>query len=137
MPTCFVIQPFDSGKFDKRYQETIALAIIEAGFQPHRVDEDRRADVLITSIKDGIRSASVCLADVTLTEPLLASCMGPSASDPPSALMATRMPDGTPQKTAVKPICDSVGIGIRNEDCSIDHLSGHLCRQRIEASGCQ
>jgi hypothetical protein len=69
MPTCFVIQPFDSGKFDKRYQETFAPAIIEAGFEPYRVDEDRRADVLITSIEDGIRSASVCLADITTDNP--------------------------------------------------------------------
>ena len=69
MPTCFVIQPFDSGKFDKRYQETFAPAIVEAGFQPYRVDEDRRADVLITSIEDGIRSASVCLADITMDNP--------------------------------------------------------------------
>jgi hypothetical protein len=69
MPTCFVIQPFDSGKFDKRYHETFAPAIIEAGFEPYRVDEDRRADVLITSIEDGIRSASVCLADITMDNP--------------------------------------------------------------------
>ena len=69
MPTCFVIQPFDSGKFDKRYKETFAPAIIAAGFQPYRVDEDQRADVLITSIEDGIRSASVCLADITTDNP--------------------------------------------------------------------
>jgi hypothetical protein len=69
MPTCFVIQPFDSGKFDKRYKETFAPAIIEAGFEPYRVDEDRRADVLITSIEDGIRSAAVCLADITTDNP--------------------------------------------------------------------
>jgi hypothetical protein len=69
MPTCFVIQPFDSGKFDKRYKETFKPAIIEAGFQPYRVDEDREADVLITSIEDGIRSAAVCLADITTDNP--------------------------------------------------------------------
>ena len=69
MPTCFVIQPFDSGKFDKRYKETFAPAIIAAGFEPYRVDEDQRADVLITSIEDGIRSASVCLADITTDNP--------------------------------------------------------------------
>jgi hypothetical protein len=51
------------------YHETFAPAIIEAGFQPYRVDEDRRADVLITSIEDGIRSASVCLADITTDNP--------------------------------------------------------------------
>lgn len=69
MPTCFVIQPFDSGKFDKRFKETFAPAISTAGFEPSRVDEDPRADVLITSIEDGIRSATVCLADITTDNP--------------------------------------------------------------------
>jgi nucleoside 2-deoxyribosyltransferase len=69
MPRCFIIQPFDSGKFDKRYKETFAPAITEAGFEPYRVDEDRKADVLITSIEDGIRSAAVCLADITTDNP--------------------------------------------------------------------
>jgi len=69
MPTCFVIQPFDSGKFDKRFKETFAPAIKTAGFDPYRVDEDAHADVLITSIEDGIRSAAVCLADITTDNP--------------------------------------------------------------------
>ena len=69
MPTCFVIQPFDSGKFDKRFKETFAPAIVAAGFEPYRVDEDPHADVLITSIEDGIRSAAVCLADITMDNP--------------------------------------------------------------------
>jgi len=69
MPTCFVIQPFDSGKFDKRFKETFSPAIAAAGFEPYRVDEDPRADVLIASIEDGIRSAAVCLADITMDNP--------------------------------------------------------------------
>ncbi len=69
MPTCFIIQPFDSGKFDKRYKETFAPATIAAGFEPYRVHEDPRAGVLITSIEDGIRSAAVCLADITADNP--------------------------------------------------------------------
>ena len=27
MPTCFVIQPFDNGKYDKRYEDTFKPAI--------------------------------------------------------------------------------------------------------------
>jgi hypothetical protein len=70
MPTCFVIQPFDSaGKFDKRYKETYVPAIVAAGLEPYRVDQDARTDVLITSIEDGIRSAAVCLADITTDNP--------------------------------------------------------------------
>jgi hypothetical protein len=33
------------------------------------VDQDPRVDVLITSIEDGIRSAAVCLADITMDNP--------------------------------------------------------------------
>jgi nucleoside 2-deoxyribosyltransferase len=69
MPTCFVIQPFDSGKFDKRFKETFAPAIRAATFEPYKVDEDARVDVLITSIEEGIRSAAVCLADITTDNP--------------------------------------------------------------------
>ena len=69
MPICFAIQPFDSGKFDKRFKETFAPAITTAGFEPYRVDEDPRAEVLIASIEDGIRSAAVCLADITTDNP--------------------------------------------------------------------
>ncbi len=57
MPTCFVIQPFDSGKFDKRYKKTFVPAITGVGLDPYRVDQDPGADVLITSIENGIRSA--------------------------------------------------------------------------------
>jgi hypothetical protein len=30
MAICFVIQPFDAGKFDKRYQDVYAPAIVAA-----------------------------------------------------------------------------------------------------------
>jgi hypothetical protein len=33
------------------------------------VDQDARADVLITAIEDGIRSAAMCLADITTDNP--------------------------------------------------------------------
>ena len=69
MPTCFVIQPFDSGKFDKRYKDTFDPAIRSAGLVPYRIDQDKGADVLINSIEEKIRTASVCLADITLDNP--------------------------------------------------------------------
>lgn len=43
MSTCFVIQPFDGGPFDKRYDDVIAPAIVAAGLEPYRVDRDPRA----------------------------------------------------------------------------------------------
>ena len=37
MSICFVIQPFDGGTFDKRYEDIIAPAIKEAGLESYRV----------------------------------------------------------------------------------------------------
>ena len=69
MPTCFVIQPFDAGKFDKRFEDTFSPAIKEAGLEPYRVDQDPQVEVPIESIEKGIRDAAVCLADITTDNP--------------------------------------------------------------------
>jgi hypothetical protein len=69
MPTCFVIQPFDSGRFDKRFEDVYEPAIIAAGLEAYRVDRDPRVDVPIDAIEDGIRSAAICLADITTDNP--------------------------------------------------------------------
>jgi hypothetical protein len=69
MPSCFVIQPFDSGKFDKRFEELYSPAITAAGLEPYRVDRDPGVDVPIDAIEDGIRAAAVCLADITTDNP--------------------------------------------------------------------
>jgi nucleoside 2-deoxyribosyltransferase len=69
MPTCFVIQPFDKGKFDKRYEDVFAPAIKSAGLEPYRVDRDPGVSVPIEDIQRGIESASICLADITTDNP--------------------------------------------------------------------
>lgn len=69
MPTCFVIQPFDKGKFDKRYADVYEPAIRAAAFEPYRVDRDDGVTVPIESIEAGIRKAEVCLADITNDNP--------------------------------------------------------------------
>jgi hypothetical protein len=69
MPNCFVIQPFDAGKFDKRFEQVFKPAIIAAGLDPYRVDQDPSVDVPIDAIEKGIRSASICLADITTNNP--------------------------------------------------------------------
>lgn len=69
MPTCFVIQPFDSGKFDKRFEDVFSPAIKAAGLEPYRVDKDPGVDVPIDSIESGIRDAAACLADITTDNP--------------------------------------------------------------------
>jgi predicted house-cleaning noncanonical NTP pyrophosphatase (MazG superfamily) len=69
METCFVIQPFDAGRYDKLYRDVYAPAIEAAGYKPYRVDKDPSVTVLIDSIESGIKSAIVCLADITEDNP--------------------------------------------------------------------
>ncbi len=69
MATCFVIQPFDSGKFDKRFADVYKPAIEAADLEAYRVDKDPSVSVPIDSIEEGIRKASVCLADITADNP--------------------------------------------------------------------
>jgi nucleoside 2-deoxyribosyltransferase len=69
MAICFVIQPFDAGRFDKRFEDVYAPAIELAGLTPYRVDRDPTVEVPIESIEEGIRKAAVCLADITTDNP--------------------------------------------------------------------
>jgi nucleoside 2-deoxyribosyltransferase len=69
MPACFVIQPFDSDKYDKRFDDVFAPAIQDAGVDPYRVDRDHTVDVPIEAIEAGIRSAAVVFADITADNP--------------------------------------------------------------------
>lgn len=69
MALCFVIQPFDGGPFDKRYDDVFVPAIQKAGLEPYRVDRDPAASIPIEEIERGIRRADVCLADISLGNP--------------------------------------------------------------------
>lgn len=69
MPQCFVIQPFDGGKFDKRYKDTFGPAIEDAGLNPYRVDQDPNVEIPIEAIERGIRESVMCLADITTNNP--------------------------------------------------------------------
>jgi hypothetical protein len=69
MPRCFVMQPFDGGEFDRRFEEVYKPAIEEAGFEPYRVDKDHSASIPIDSIESGIINSVACLADVTIDNP--------------------------------------------------------------------
>ena len=69
MPTCFVIQPFDKGKFDKRFDDTFRPAIVKAGLEPYRVDLDPAVRIPIDEIEKGIASSAICLAEITLDNP--------------------------------------------------------------------
>lgn len=69
MSTCFVMQPFDGGPFDKRYKEVIKPGIEAATLEPYRVDEDPAVAIPIDDIEQGIRDSRVCLADITTDNP--------------------------------------------------------------------
>lgn len=69
MSTCFVMQPFDGGPFDRRYAEVVKPAIESAGLEPYRVDQDPAVNIPIDEIERGIREARVCIADITEDNP--------------------------------------------------------------------
>lgn len=69
MPTCFVIQPFDQGKYDKLYDDVFQTAIQEAGLEPYRVDRDPAVAVPIEDIEQRIRDADICFAEISEDNP--------------------------------------------------------------------
>jgi hypothetical protein len=69
MATCFIIQPFDGGPFDKRYEDILVPAVSAAGLEPYRVDRDPSVSIPIDEIEAGIRSSDVCLAEITTDNP--------------------------------------------------------------------
>lgn len=69
MGQCFIIQPFDRGKFDKRYEDVFAPAVRAAGIDPYRVDRDPTVTIPIEDIENGIRVSDACLADITENNP--------------------------------------------------------------------
>ncbi len=69
MKTCFVIQPFDNGPFDRRFDEILSPAIKVAELEPYRVDRDPSASIPIESIEEGIKDAALCLADISTDNP--------------------------------------------------------------------
>jgi len=69
MDTCFVIQPFDKDKFDKRYTDIFEPAIRAACLEPYRVDRDPSVRIPIEQIEDGIQKSALCFAELTSDNP--------------------------------------------------------------------
>jgi hypothetical protein len=69
MNTCFVMQPFDNGKFDKRYNDIFEPAIRAANLEPYRVDRDPKVSIPIQDIEKGIKDSMICFAEITLDNP--------------------------------------------------------------------
>jgi|WetSurMetagenome_2_1015567.scaffolds.fasta_scaffold187466_1 hypothetical protein len=67
---CCVFQPFDSGgDFDKRFDDTLSPAIEATDMEPYRVDRDLGAVIPVDTLHKEIRSATVCVADITTRNP--------------------------------------------------------------------
>lgn len=69
MGKCFVMQPFDKGEFDKRYDDIVGPAICDAGLEPYRVDRDPLVSIPIDDIEVGIKNSDLCLAEITTDNP--------------------------------------------------------------------
>ena len=69
MPTCFVIQPFDDGPFDKRYDDIFVPAISAANLEAYRVDRYPSAFIPMEEVEKRIREADTCLADISEPNP--------------------------------------------------------------------
>lgn len=65
----FVIQSFDGGKFDRRYQETIKPGIVKGGANPERADQILGLQPIIEKIESAIKSAEICVAEVSTDNP--------------------------------------------------------------------
>ena len=69
MEKCFVMQPFDGGTFDKRYNDIFSVAIKDAGLEPYRVDQDPEVRIPIQDIEAGIKDSRICFAEITTDNP--------------------------------------------------------------------
>lgn len=69
MDRCFVIQPFDKGRYDKLYEDLFAPAIKDAELEPYRVDRDPGVSIPIDEIQTGIESSQVCLVEISTDNP--------------------------------------------------------------------
>ncbi len=64
-PTCFVIQRFDGGLYDKRYTEVIEPALKKADIEPLRADKILGTRPIIEKIEQAIQTASICLVEIS------------------------------------------------------------------------
>jgi hypothetical protein len=66
---CFVMQPFDGGRYDQLYKETFEPAIKLASLIPYRVDQDPAASIPIETITEKIAASTACFAELSEDNP--------------------------------------------------------------------
>ncbi len=69
MERCFVIQPFDKDKYDRRFEDIFKPAIKNADLEPYRIDQDLSVRIPIDDIEKGIKDSSICFAEITTDNP--------------------------------------------------------------------
>jgi hypothetical protein len=69
MDKCFVIQPFDKDKFDKRFVDIFEPAILKADLEAYRIDKDLSVRIPIEDIEKGIMDSAICFAEITTDNP--------------------------------------------------------------------
>lgn len=69
MEKCFVIQPFDNDKFDKRFVDIFEPAIQKADLEAYRIDKDLSVKIPIEEIEKGISESAICFAEITTDNP--------------------------------------------------------------------
>lgn len=69
MEKCFIIQPFDNAKFDRRFEDIFKPAVAKAGFEAYRVDKDLSVRILIDEIEKSIAESTMCFAEITSDNP--------------------------------------------------------------------
>jgi hypothetical protein len=67
--TCFVMQHFDKGRYDRLYDEIFAPAIKGADLIPYRVDKDPAASIPIDTIAEQIAGSVACFAELSEDNP--------------------------------------------------------------------
>jgi len=69
MEKCFVIQPFDNDKFDKRFEDIFKPAIEKSGYEAYRIDKDLSVRIPIDEIEKSINESQICFAEITSDNP--------------------------------------------------------------------
>lgn len=69
MATCFVMQVFDGGAYDRRYEESFAPAIKEGGAVAVRSDKLLGTKPVIEKIEGSLRSATIAFAEISEDNP--------------------------------------------------------------------
>lgn len=66
---CFVMQPFDHGRYDNLYEQVFDPAIRDAHLKPYRVDNDPGASIPIETIQQEIAKSLACFGEISEDNP--------------------------------------------------------------------